>query len=151
MRVALNNTAQRKTNDKSTPVKLTSRGQYSISAMLNLAKHHDSAPVPLTDIAENSNISLSYLEQLVSALRKNDLVKSYRGPGGGYVLNHPPSSILVSDILKAAEDSMPARKSRKDATEVECPLTLALWDHIGHYLDAHLSTITLDDLMNRRF
>ncbi|MCD8493980.1 MAG: Rrf2 family transcriptional regulator [Alphaproteobacteria bacterium] len=93
-----------------TRLKLTTRGQYAVVAMVEIGRDGKKAPVPLSDIAETTNISLSYLEQLIAGLRRHGLVTSYRGPGGGYTLAKPAQSIAVSDILKAAEDSTPAKR-----------------------------------------
>ncbi len=142
--VPLNNKHQ----EKQSEIKLTSRGRYAVIAMVNLAKGgNDNSPVPLLDIAQESDISLSYLEQLISGLRKNELVKSYRGPGGGYILGRPADQIPIAHILTAAEDSISARKSDKLAAQ-NCPKTALLWSHIGVILGDHLNKITLDDVLH---
>lgn len=130
-------------------VKLTSRGQYAIMTMVELAKTTQTRPVPLADIADRSAISLSYLEQLISGLRRHDLVKSYRGPGGGYILSRPSSEIIITDILLAAEDNTPARKSKNASTEAcKCIDTLELWHSIGTLLHSALQQVSLADVVS---
>jgi len=133
-------------------IKLTTRGRYAIMAMVELARMPQGTPVPLAEIAEKGNISLSYLEQLIAGLRKHDLVKSYRGPGGGYMIDRPLSEILVADILMAAEDSTPAKRSeqQKDRRDITCENTHALWDHIGELLHVTLRRISLEDVIQKR-
>lgn len=134
----------------SNTVKLTTRGRYAIMAMVELAKNGEEKPTPLSDIADKGNISLSYLEQLIAGLRRQKLVKSYRGPGGGYSLAKPASDIMVSDILIAAEDSTPAKRNSKNETSKagQCEITNKLWDHIGHILYNTLSGLSLAQLLD---
>jgi Rrf2 family protein len=80
-------------------MRLTSKGRYAVTAMLDVALNSETGPVPLADISERQGISLSYLEQLFSRLRKNGLVSSVRGPGGGYLLGKDASSIAVGEVL----------------------------------------------------
>ena len=82
-------------------MKLTSKGRYAVTAMLDLAFHSRSGPVTLSQISGRQGISLSYLEQLFTRLRKNGLVRSTRGPGGGYSLERPPEQLAVSEIISA--------------------------------------------------
>ncbi len=132
-------------------VKLTTRGRYAVMAMVELAKHKEADPVPLAGIAEKNNISLSYLEQLIAGLRRHDLVKSYRGPGGGYILSRPAQEILISDILIAAEDSTPAKRSEKNNFDrnTNCEETDKLWDNIGALLHNALKKVSLADVLNK--
>ncbi len=129
--------------------KLTSRGRYAVMVMVELACQETNKPVPLSDISRRSRISVSYLEQLVAALRHKELVKSHRGPGGGYMLARAPETIFVSGILDAAEESIPAKrptvKNRtvNDATE-------KLWSDISEMLYVCLSRITLDDVVEEK-
>ncbi|MCD8520575.1 MAG: Rrf2 family transcriptional regulator [Alphaproteobacteria bacterium] len=83
-----------------TRLKLTTRGKYAVMAMIEIGRSTGKRPVPLSDIAGTTNISLSYLEQLIAGLRRHGLVKSYRGPGGGYTLGKAANDIPVSDILR---------------------------------------------------
>jgi Rrf2 family iron-sulfur cluster assembly transcriptional regulator len=129
-------------------VKLTSRGRYAVMAMVELAQKDGKNPVPLAEIAESGSISLSYLEQLFAGLKKNGLVKSYRGPGGGYILAKAANDILVSDILTSAEDCVPAKRSSNDdnPSAYGNPQTQALWGHIGSILYACMSHVSLADV-----
>ena len=132
----------------SNKVKLTSRGRYAVMAMVELAQKDDGKPVPLSEIAEAGNISLSYLEQLFAGLKKNGLVKSYRGPGGGYILAKPSKDILVSEILTSAEDCVPAKRAT-NADKPDAygnPQTHALWSYISDILYATMRHVTLDDV-----
>jgi Rrf2 family iron-sulfur cluster assembly transcriptional regulator len=129
-------------------VKLTTRGRYAVMAMVELAQSEKQKPVPLSDIAERGDISLSYLEQLIAGLRRHGLVRSYRGPGGGYVLAKTVDEIMVSDILIAAEDSTPAKKKRASSKKEKSPQTQNLWSHIEEFLYGHLKDISLSDMMN---
>jgi len=133
-------------------LKLTPRGRYAIMAMIGLAQKGGNQPIPLADIAEGGSISLSYLEQLFAGLRTNGLVKSYRGPGGGYVLAKPSGDITIADILAAAEDCVPARRHAKDQTDSlsEPAEARALWDFVGNVLHASLRHISLDDVVQGR-
>jgi len=142
-----------KTKTKSNKkLKLTTRGRYAVMAMVELAQRGESQPVPLADIARSGNISLSYLEQLFAGLRRNGLVKSYRGPGGGYVLAHPVNAIMVADILNSAEDCVPARRTANDdsAASFGNAETHALWEHIGGMLYMLLAHLTLQDVLDAR-
>ena len=89
-------------------MKLTTRGRYAVTAMLDLALHADQGPVSLADISERQEISLSYLEQLFSRLRRHKLVQSTRGPGGGYSMSRPLSDVAVVHIVKAVDESVDA-------------------------------------------
>jgi Rrf2 family iron-sulfur cluster assembly transcriptional regulator len=133
-------------------LKLTTRGRYAMMAMVELAKHTDSKPLPLSEIAKNGDISLSYLEQLIAGLRRHGLVKSYRGPGGGYSLTKPMREIFVSEILIAAEDSTPAKRNsiNEEGKMNSCAHTNALWEVIGSVLFAALKSVTLEDVLSNK-
>ncbi len=91
-------------------MRLTTKGRYAVTAMLDLALHYTDGPITLADISKRQGISLSYLEQLFSRLRKNGLVDSARGPGGGYKLSRPANEVCVADVITAVE-----RKGRRHA------------------------------------
>lgn len=133
-------------------LKLTTRGRYAVMAMVELAQKSEKQPVPLMEIARSGNISLSYLEQLFAGLRKNGLVKSYRGPGGGYVLAKPANDIRVAEILDSAEDCVPAKRSAKeqDPASFGNKQTQLLWSHIGEILYISLQHVTLDEVIGER-
>lgn len=133
-------------------LKLTTRGRYAVMAMVELAQKSEKQPVPLIEVARSGNISLSYLEQLFAGLRKNGLVKSYRGPGGGYLLARPAQEIRIAEILDSAEDCVPAKRSTRE----QDPLTFGnkqtrmLWGQIGEILYVSLKHVSLDDVINER-
>jgi len=89
-------------------VKLGAKARYAVMAMVDLARHSNGAPVCLADIAERQEISLPYLEQLFAKLRRNGLVKSVRGPGGGYLLAHDRDETRIADIISAVDESIHA-------------------------------------------
>ena len=91
-------------------MRLTSKGRYAVTAMLDVALNSETGPVPLADISERQGISLSYLEQLFSRLRKNGLVASVRGPGGGYLLGKDAGSIAVGEVISAVDESVDATR-----------------------------------------
>ena len=136
---------------KKNEIKLTTRGRYAVMALVDLAQNAAGRPVPLSDLAERGNISLSYLEQLFAGLRRGGLVISHRGPGGGYRLSRAAKDILIADIMNAAEDCAPARRvsGTSPANDVHLP-THALWSHIGALLYASLREVSLEDVLQDR-
>ena len=131
-------------------MKLTSKGRYAVTAMLDVAIKEHKGPVPLADISERQGISLSYLEQLFSKLRKKELVKSVRGPGGGYLLGKIRSEISVAMIIDAVNESVDVRKCTGDngcvENGVQC-LTHSLWEQLSDRISSFLDGITLEELM----
>ena len=91
-------------------MKLTTRGRYAVTAMLDLALHQLEGPVSLAGIAERQGISLSYLEQIFSRLRRSELVSSTRGPGGGYRLSRASTEISIADVIKAVDETVDATR-----------------------------------------
>ncbi len=134
---------------KKTNLHLTTRGRYAVIAMAELAEREGQEPVPLADIAKSGKISLSYLEQLFAGLRRNGLVKSYKGPGGGYVLAKSPQDIRISDILRSAEDSVPAKRATGNKQKIsKNSKTVDLWDKIGEVLFLFTDKLSLADVIN---
>lgn len=131
-------------------LKLTTRGKYAVMAMIEIGRANGKKPVPLSDIAQTTDISLSYLEQLIAGLRRHGLVRSYRGPGGGYVLGKPANDIVVSDILAAAEDSTPAKRNAAEKRSPQQDPTVLLWDYIGEVLYNNLRKVSLHDVLEGR-
>ena len=131
-------------------MKLTSKGRYAVTAILDLAFHEQSGPVSLSHISRRQAISLSYLEQLFTRLRKHELVKSTRGPGGGYSLNRPAQAIAVADVI-AAVDEMIDRTRGSGAGNChdgqQC-LTHDLWDDLSEQIHALLCGISLQDFLD---
>ena len=132
-------------------MKLTTKGRYAVTAMLDLALHTASSPVALADISDRQGISLSYLEQLFSLLRKKGLVCSVRGPGGGYRLSRPGEDICVAHIIDAVDEVLDATGCRGLANchgGEEC-LTHHLWADLSSQIHKFLSQISLGDLVQR--
>ena len=133
-------------------MRLTTKGRYAVTAMLDLALHHDQGPINLADISSRQGISLSYLEQLFSRLRKRGLVSSARGPGGGYLLSRHPAEISVSDVITAVDESVDATRcgGQKNCQHDDPCLTHDLWEELSRQITEFLTGITLDDLVQRR-
>ncbi|HHF1771122.1 TPA: Fe-S cluster assembly transcriptional regulator IscR [Haemophilus influenzae] len=133
-------------------MKLTSKGRYAVTAVLDIALSADGGPVSLADISERQHISLSYLEQLFAKLRKDGLVKSVRGPGGGYQLGLPSEQISVGMIIAAVNENIHVTKclGRENCKNgVEC-LTHELWEDLSLRIESFLNEITLAELVNKR-
>ncbi len=132
-------------------MKLTTRGRYAVTAMLDLALHGKEGPISLADISSRQDISLSYLEQLFAKLRKNNLVKSVRGPGGGYRLSRDDSKINVADIIDAVNESTDATNcgGKGICQNGEICLTHYLWNDLSTQIRLFLSGITLGQLTEK--
>ncbi len=136
-------------------MRLSTKGRYAVMAMVDLACRSDGKPVALADIAERQEISLSYLEQLFAKLRKGGLVKSVRGPGGGYMLSQTPERTRISDIILAVDEPIRATRCAPGSPEgcrinkSRC-LTHDLWEELGHQIHLYLSAVTLADVRERR-
>ncbi|OED37011.1 Fe-S cluster assembly transcriptional regulator IscR [Chromatiales bacterium (ex Bugula neritina AB1)] len=132
-------------------MKLTTRGRYAVTAMLDLALHSSDGPVSLADISGRQEISLSYLEQLFSRLRRHELVASTRGPGGGYRVARPLAQVAVADIVLAVNESVDATQcgGQKNCHQHGRCLTHDLWEGLSQQVEAFLSGISLHDLINR--
>ncbi len=132
-------------------MRLTTKGRYAVTAMLDLALRYNQGAVTLAEIARRQGISLSYLEQLFARLRRNGLVDSVRGPGGGYNLARDPEKIDVADIIVAINENIDVRrcggKSNCDGDE-RC-LTHELWEELSDRIYDFLKGISLADLVNK--
>ncbi|MGL4269879.1 MAG: Fe-S cluster assembly transcriptional regulator IscR [Plesiomonas sp.] len=130
-------------------MRLTSKGRYAVTAMLDVALHSEQGPVSLADISERQGISLSYLEQLFARLRKQGLVNSVRGPGGGYLLGKPSDQIAVGMVISAVDESVDATKclGKGDCQGGARCLTHALWRDLSDRISGFLNNITLAELM----
>jgi len=136
-------------------MKLSTKGRYAVMAMVDLACHCRGAPVSLADIAERQEISLSYLEQLFGKLRRGGLVRSVRGPGGGYLPARPLEDTRISDIILAVDE--PIRATRCPVgTGTGCKsdksrcITHDLWEELGNQIQLFLSSVSLSDVCERR-
>jgi len=136
-------------------MRLSTKGRYAVMAMVDLAQHSDGNPISLAEIAERQEISLSYLEQLFAMLRKNGLVKSVRGPGGGYLLAQDRGETRIADIILAVDEPIRATRCAPGApigcrgNRTRC-LTHDLWEELGNQIHLYLSSVTLADVCERR-
>jgi Rrf2 family iron-sulfur cluster assembly transcriptional regulator len=132
-------------------MKLTTKGRYAVTAMLDLALRYDKGAVTLADIAKRQGISLSYLEQLFAKLRRSGLVDSVRGPGGGYTLAMEPGKISVAEIIVAINENIDATRcgGEKNCHGDETCLTHQLWEDLSTRIHEFLSGITLGDLVTK--
>ncbi|MGE5268080.1 MAG: Rrf2 family transcriptional regulator [Thiohalocapsa sp.] len=136
-------------------MKLSTKGRYAVMAMVDLAMHAGSSPVSLADIAERQEISLSYLEQLFAKLRRRGLVRSVRGPGGGYLLAHPRDETRIADIILAVDEPMhavrctPGQALGCRGDRSRC-LTHDLWEELSNQIHLYLSSVSLGDVCDRR-
>ena len=133
-------------------MKLTTKGRYAVMAMADLAVHQNSEPVSLTDISLRQNISLSYLEQLFSKLKNEKLVKSIRGPYGGYILEKNPKEIRISNIIDAVDEEIKTLNCKKDSKKgcngksMKC-ITHNLWDELENHINNFFEKNTLKDII----
>lgn len=133
-------------------MRLTTKGRYAVTAMLDLAIHATESPVPLADISQRQGISLSYLEQLFARLRRQGLVKSARGPGGGYRLNREADDITIVEVLNAIDEKIDATRcgGKGDCQDGQACLTHDLWADLSKQIADFLGGISLGELMERR-
>ena len=132
-------------------MRLTTRGRYAVTAMLDLALHDRGAPVALADIAERQDISLAYLEQLFVKLRRGGLVESLRGPGGGYRLARPASQIRVAEVLEAVDETVSAMHTGAAASGAVSgsraqSMTNRLWESLSAHVYVFLHQTRLSDV-----
>ncbi len=132
-------------------MRLTTKGRYAVTAMLDLALNEGRGPIRLAAISERQHISLSYLEQLFSHLRRQDLVRSVRGPGGGYRLKKTADKISVADVISAVNEDTDATRcgGKGDCQEGDICLTHHLWMDLSDRIRDFLSEISLADLVAR--
>ncbi len=136
-------------------MKLSTKGRYAVMALVDLASQTDGRPVALADIAERQEISLSYLEQLFAKLRRGGLVRSVRGPGGGYLLARTAEDTRISDAILAVDEPIRATRCKTGssagcrANKSRC-LTHDLWEELGNQIHVYLSSVSLADVCNRR-
>ena len=136
-------------------MKLSTKGRYAVMALVDLASQSNGRPVALADIAERQEISLSYLEQLFAKLRRGGLVRSVRGPGGGYLLARSAEETRISDAILAVDE--PIRATRcKSGSAIGCRsnksrcLTHDLWEELGNQIHIFLSSVSLADVCGKR-
>jgi len=130
-------------------MRLSTKSRYAVTSLLDLVLHSEQGPVSLADISLRQGISLSYLEQLFAKMRRNKLVVSTRGPGGGYSLGDEPANVCIADVISAVDEEM--QVTNKDvlegATNFEPCLTEQLWEELSDQIQDYLTTISLADMM----
>lgn len=133
-------------------MRLTTKGRYAVTAMLDLALHYKEGPITLADISQRQGISLSYLEQLFSRLRKQELVDSTRGPGGGYRLSRDANQIAVADVITAVDEKVETTRCgglSNCQDDSQC-LTHDLWTELSTQIHDFLMGISLGNLVERQ-
>ncbi len=133
-------------------MRLTTKGRYAVTSILDLALHQDAGPIPLAQISARQDISQSYLEQLFAQLRRRGLVQSVRGPGGGYHLGKPAESINIAEVIEAVNETTDATRcgGTSDCQNGETCLTHHLWMDLSEQIRDFLGDISLADLVLRR-
>jgi Rrf2 family transcriptional regulator, iron-sulfur cluster assembly transcription factor len=133
-------------------MRLTTKGRFAVTAMLDLALRHQQGPVTLAGIGQRQSISLSYLEQLFGKLRRHALVESVRGPGGGYCLGRPTEKVSVADIILAVDEPLDATQcgGMENCQEDKRCMTHDLWATLNAKLYEYLNSVTLQDLVDQQ-
>jgi len=136
-------------------MKLSTKGRYAVMAVVDLAQQSNGRPIALADVALRQEISLSYLEQLFAKLRRRGLVKSVRGPGGGYLLSLPANETRISDIIMAVDEPIRATRCTPGSpggcrvNQERCS-THHLWEALGNHIFTYLNSITIADVCEKR-
>jgi Rrf2 family iron-sulfur cluster assembly transcriptional regulator len=133
-------------------MRLTTKGRFAVTAMIDVAMRQHGGPVTLAGIAERQRISLSYLEQLFGKLRRNHLVASTRGPGGGYTLAKPLAAVSVADIISAVDEPLDATNcgGKGNCHDDHPCMTHNLWMTLNMRMHEYLSSVSLDDLVRQQ-
>ncbi len=133
-------------------MRLTTKGRFAVTAMMDLALRGDDGPVALAGVSERQKISLSYLEQLFGKLRRFKLVDSVRGPGGGYCIARPLSMVTVADIIRAVDEPLDATQcgGRENCQDEHRCMTHDLWSTLNSRMYDYLSSVSLADLVARQ-
>ena len=135
-----------------TDVNITSKGRYALQVMIDLAQHPDEGFVSLKTVAERQEISMKYLEMIVSGLKKAELLESTRGKEGGYRLSRSPADYSVGEILRCLEDNLAPVACIRDG-EIQCDkasacITLPMWKELDDITNAYLDSVSLSDLLS---
>jgi len=133
-------------------MRLTTKGRFAVTAMIDLALNNGSGPVTLADISERQKISLSYLEQLFGKLRRRALVSSVRGPGGGYNLANPTDQVSVADIIVAVDEPIDATQcgGKENCKDDKKCITHDLWTDLNKHLFEYLQAVKLSELVAKQ-
>ncbi len=133
-------------------LKLSTKGQYGVRAMFELAKNYEKGPLTIREIAERQGVSVAYLEQLLNKLRRTRMIISRKGPGGGYTISRKPEDITVGMILNALEGPVAIAHcldpAAKECHRVEGCVARLLWKSLGEKIEGFLDTVTLKDLID---
>ena len=132
-------------------MRLTTKGRFAVTAMIDLGMRHERGPVTLAGISERQQISLSYLEQLFGRLRRQGIVDSVRGPGGGYCLARPLEEISVADIIRAVDEPIDATQcgGKENCHDEHRCMTHDLWTNLNKRMHEYLASVSLHDLVNQ--
>lgn len=130
-------------------MRLTTKGRFAVTAMIDLALRQHMGPVTLAGISERNSISLSYLEQLFGKLRRHRLVHSVRGPGGGYYLARPTQRISVADVIVAVDEPLDATQcgGKKNCQDDHRCMTHDLWENLNRHMFSYLDSVSLAQLV----
>ena len=133
-------------------MRLTTKGRFAVTAMIDLALRGEDGPVALASISERQKISLSYLEPLFGKLRRFNLVESVRGPGGGYCIARPLNQVAVADIIRAVDEQLDATQcgGRENCLDEHRCMTHDLWSTLNAKMFEYLASVTLADLVDRQ-
>ncbi len=133
-------------------MRLTTKGRFAVTALMDLALYREDGPVTLAAISERQRISLSYLEQLFGKLRRCALVESVRGPGGGYLIEKPLEDITVAQIIRAVDEPMDATQcgGKANCRDEQACMTHELWTNLNHSIQDYLEKVNLADLVQRQ-
>ena len=131
-------------------LRLSTKSQYGVRAMFEIANGYDSGPVTIKEISEKQSVSVAYLEQILNTLRKADIIRSVKGPGGGYVLNTPPDKISIGAILRELDGPVAITSCldpKEGCMRIEGCVTHLLWKSLGEKIEAFLDAMSLQDLI----
>ena len=133
-------------------MRLTTKGRFAVTAMMDLALRGEEGPIALASVAERQSISLSYLEQLFGKLRRHNLVESVRGPGGGYCIAKPLDKLSVADIIRAVDEQLDATQcgGEENCHEAHRCMTHDLWSTLNTKMFEYLASVTLAELVERQ-
>ena len=133
-------------------MRLTTKGRFAVTAMIDLALRGEDGPVALASISERQKISLSYLEQLFGKLRRYKLVDSVRGPGGGYCIARPLNQVTVADIIRAVDEQLDATQcgGRENCHDEHRCMTHDLWSTLNSKMYDYLASVSLAELVSRQ-
>jgi Rrf2 family protein len=135
-------------------LRLSSKGQYGVRAMFEIARGYPDRPVTIREISERQDVSVAYLEQILNRLRKAGLIKSIKGPGGGYLLTREPAEITIAAVLNELEGPVAITSClnpEEGCVRVDSCVTHLLWKALGEQVEAFLETITLRNLVAGEF